>query len=74
LAGAKVLLAQALVRALERVLERVQGLSEVRVPAAVLQVPVRVRVRVQPEQELERVQVQVEPLWAADRRRNRRWH
>jgi hypothetical protein len=68
LAGAKVLLAQALVRALERV----QGLSEVRVPAAVLQVPVRVRVRVQPEQELERVQV--EPLWAADRRRNRRWH
>jgi hypothetical protein len=55
--------------------ERVQGLSAVRVPvlAAVQQVRVRVRVPalVRPEQVPERVPA--EPLWAADRRRNRQW-
>jgi hypothetical protein len=54
--------------------ERVQGgLSAVRVPvlAAVQQVRVRVPALVRPEQVPERVPA--EPLWAADRRRNRQW-
>jgi hypothetical protein len=64
-------------RALVQAPERVQGLSAVRVPvlAAVqlvrVRVPALVLVLVRPEQVPERVPA--EPLWAADRRRNRQW-
>ena len=66
-----------LVQAWVPVQVRAQGLIGVLVPvpAAVQLVLVRVRVRVlvlvRPEQVPERVPA--EPLWAADRRRNRQW-
>jgi len=62
-------------RALVQAPERVQGLSAVRVPvlAAVQLVRVRVPALVLVRHEQVPERVPAEPLWAADRRRNRQW-